>query len=431
MLDARNRRRALILADQGASSLSNVVVAVLVARAFPDETEQFAAFALAMLVFQFVVGCVRGFLYEPALSIYPDRPRVERMQIVPGYIGATLVVGAAAAAMVAAVAAAVGGIAGTALIALATVMPLVFVQDAWRYLFMIDKPGAALLADLTWLVSTCLLIAFLPARSEVAWYVIAWGIGGACGGLVATVVERASLGRLRWWSYVREHRELAWRFLSEYIAAQAGNYGALFVGGSVLGLAAYGALRAGTLYLGPLLTLQAAVILAALPEAVRLRARPDRLVRLVAGAVGAVAVPALAWTAVGVALPASLGEELFGPTWRETQGVLLPMGLAQVAAAAVAAALIGVRALDGTKGIGVQLRSAPLQLICPVAGAVFGDLQGFALGMVVGQTAAAILWWSTFRRLLARQRGGGMVNGLSPQAASVPGDTPVVSLDEI
>jgi hypothetical protein len=53
----QNRRRVLVLADQAASSLSNVVVAVLVARSFPDVIEPFAAFSLAIMVFQFLVGC--------------------------------------------------------------------------------------------------------------------------------------------------------------------------------------------------------------------------------------------------------------------------------------------------------------------------------------------------------------------------------------
>ena len=419
MADARNRRRALILADQAASSLSNVVVAVLVARSFPDETEQFAAFGLAMLVFQFLVGCVRGLLFEPALALYSARPRAERMGIVPEYLGATVVVGAAAAGLLAVVAVLVGGMGGSALLALAAVVPFVLMQDAWRYLFMVDRPGAALVTDLTWLVASCSAIVLVRGGPPVGWFVLAWGAGGAAGAVVATVLERGSLGRLRWWSYMRDHCALGWRFLTEYVTAQAGYYAALFACGSLLGLTAYGALRAGGLFLGPLSTLQAAVVLATLPEATRLRDEPDRLRRLVVGAAAAIALPTLAWTAVGMAVPESLGRGFFGPTWTETRRVLVQMGSAQVAMAVIAAALVGVRALDGTKGVGAQLRGLPFQLGWPLVGALIGGLVGFGVGMAVGQACAAGIWWRTFRRLVAARR-----TYLAGDGSAAPGPSP-------
>jgi O-antigen/teichoic acid export membrane protein len=425
-----NRRRVLVLADQAASSLSNVVVAVLVARSFPDETEPFAAFGLALIVFQFVVGCVRGLLFEPVLASYSDRPAAERMRVVPGYLGATIVVGLALLALLLAVALAVGGMAGSALSALAVVLPFVLVQDAWRYMFMIDRAGAALAIDLVWLAVSCAAILLAPDDAAVAWYVLAWGAGGAIGALVATGIGRRSLGRLRAWSYVRDHGDLAWRFFSEYLTAQAGNYAALFACGSLLGLTAYGAVRAGSLFLGPLLTLQAAVILAALPEATRLRDEPGRLRRLIVGAAAMVAIPALAWTAVGMLAPASFGRELFGPTWTETRRVLVPMGLAQVGLALIAAGLVGVRALDPTKGLGARLRSVPFQFVCPLVGAMVGDLVGFGVGMAIGQAVAATVWWRTFLRLLHLRP--------SARPAPFPSDTAVdtvtaelVTLDEV
>lgn len=431
MPTARNHRRTLVLADQAASSLSNVVVAVLVARSFPEETGPFAAFGLAMLVFQFLVGCVRGLLFEPALALYPDRSQPDRRRIVPGYLGATLLVGAVLGTGLAGLAVSVGGMAGSALLALAVVVPLVLVQDAWRYLFMVDRPGAALAVDLVWLATSCAAIVVVPDGPPVSRYVLAWGAGGAAGAMVATVLGRRALGRLRWWSYIHEHRELGWRFLTEYVTAQAGSYAALFASGSLLGLSAYGALRAGNLYLGPLLTLQAAVILAALPEAARLRDDPGRLRRLVVGASVVVAVPTLVWTTVGMLLPESLGRSVAGPTWSETREVLVPMGLAQVAMSVVAAALVGVRALDGTKGLGAQLRSVPFQLACPLAGALVGDLVGFGIGMVVGQSIAAGFWWRTFRRLLAgRRRSIAGDDRVTVAPAPTPGTVELATLDE-
>ncbi|HEY2998349.1 MAG TPA: hypothetical protein VGJ43_07225, partial [Acidimicrobiales bacterium] len=152
MAGRTHTRRVLVVADQAASSLSNVVVAVLVARSF-DTPEPFAAFSVAVVVFQFVVGCARGLVAEPMIQQHSAGPAENRRALVPDYLGAILVVGVAVAAVVALVAFAVGGLAGSALLALAVVLPLVLVQDAWRYMFMIDRPVLALLIDLIWLAA--------------------------------------------------------------------------------------------------------------------------------------------------------------------------------------------------------------------------------------------------------------------------------------
>lgn len=400
MPSPQNRRRALVLADQAASSLSNVVVAILVARSFPEDAEPFAAFSLAIMMYQFIIGCVRGLVSEPVLSLYSDRPSADRSSLIPSYLGATLTVAVAISVIVALASTVVGGMAGSALLALAIVLPFVLVEDAWRFMFIIDRPGAALLIDVVWLAFSCVAIVMAPGDVGVGWYVLAWGVGGGLGALVAIGLGRHSLGRLRAWSYIVEHRATGLRFLGEYVTAQAGNYIALLACGWILGLASYGAVRAGNFYFGPLFTLQAGVILSVLPEATRLRAQPDKLARLIHGATGIVGAATIAWTLVGLVLPASAGRALFGAAWEDASGILIPMGIAMLGMAMIAGGLVGVRALDGTKGLAARLRSIPFQVACPIAGAFVGDVLGFAIGMAIGQAVAAAVWWSTFRALL-------------------------------
>lgn len=403
MPSPQNRRRVLVIADQAASSLSNVVVAVLVARSFPDETEQFAAFTLALLVFQFLVGCVRALVFEPALALYSDRPARDRDALVPSYLGSTLTVGTTVAALVALTSLVVGGMAGSGLLALALVMPLVLIQDSWRYLFIIDRPAAALGIDLIWLAASCSAIVLLPSGAALSWYVMAWGGGGILGGVVATFLGRRALGRLQAWTYVVRHREHGLRFLGEVVTAQASNY-ALLSCGWILGLNAYGAVRAANFFFGPLMTLNAGLVMAMLPEAARLRNEPSRFTRVVYGATAAACGAAVAWTAVGLVLPDSVGSAFFGATWSRADDLLLPMGAAVVGMGVVSTALVGVRALDGTKGLGTRLRSLPFQVGCPIIGAFVGGIQGFAIGMAVGTAVSATIWARTFRRLFARQR---------------------------
>jgi hypothetical protein len=68
---AANRRRVLVLADQGISTLSNVVVAVIVARSLPPDG--FGAFGVATVAYLLVAGAGRALLGETLLSRYSHR----------------------------------------------------------------------------------------------------------------------------------------------------------------------------------------------------------------------------------------------------------------------------------------------------------------------------------------------------------------------
>jgi hypothetical protein len=83
------RRRALALADQGVSSLSNVVVAVLVARAFGGPAH-FGAFSLAMVAYQIVLGSLRALVGEPLLSLYSHETSGARRKLAADLHATTL-----------------------------------------------------------------------------------------------------------------------------------------------------------------------------------------------------------------------------------------------------------------------------------------------------------------------------------------------------
>lgn len=401
MPSAQSRRRVLVLADQAASSLSNVLVAVLVARSFPDETEPFAAFSLAVMVFQFTVGSVRGLIFEPELLLHGERSRHEARRILPSYLSATGLVGVAVSVAVAGTSVVVGGLAGAALLALSLVLPFILVQDAWRYVFITVHPGKALTIDLVWVATSCTAIVLVPNATAIGWYVVAWGAGGLLGAIVATVIGEVEWGRVRPVRYLVAHRSLGVRFLGEFATAQTGYFGALLSCGWILGLNAYGAVRGGFLYIGPLQMLAAGVLMATLPEARKARDDPDRVLTLVRGGNALVCLATVVWVSVGLVLPESVGEALIGATWNEAREVLVPLGITMIGMSIVSAALVGVRAFDGTQGLRTRLQSIPFQLLCPIAGAYLGGLDGFVIGMALGQAVGAGIWWTTFRRLLA------------------------------
>jgi hypothetical protein len=119
----RMRRRVLTMSDQAVSSLSNILAAVLVARAF-DSPEPFGAFGLAIVVYQLVLGVNRALVGEPLLSLYSHRDAAERDRVVPDLHGTSLGIALVASAGLAAISAALGGMAVSALLALAWVLPL-------------------------------------------------------------------------------------------------------------------------------------------------------------------------------------------------------------------------------------------------------------------------------------------------------------------
>lgn len=393
-------RRVLVVADQAASSLSNVLVAILVARSFPGETEPFAAFSLAVMVFQFTIGSVRGLVFEPELLLHGDRTDDQARAVIPSYLGATVVVGTVVAVGIALAGMLVGGMAGSALVALSLVLPLVLVQDAWRYVFMVHRPGAALVIDLMWVVSSCTAVVLAPDDVAVGWFVLAWGAGGILGAVVATVLGRPKLRVPAPLAYLRRHRDLGLRFLGEFGTAQIGTYVALLSCGWILGLTAYGAVRGAYLFVGPIQMLMAGVIMSGVPEARRMRDDPVHVLRLVRGGIALVAAASVLWVAIGLALPAAAGEALMGATWADARSVLVWLGITMIGMAVIAGALVGVRAFDGTKGLRARVQAIPFQLACPIAGAYIGGLVGFSIGLAVGQAVSAAIWWATFRVLL-------------------------------
>ena len=167
------------MVDQGVSGLSNVVVSVFVARSLSES--EFGAFSVAAIVAMLTMGVSRALIGEPLLSRFSAVAAEVRARLVPDMLGAALVVSVVVAAVVAVVGAVLGGQAGTALLALALVLPLIVVQDTWRYAFIVDRPAAALGVDVVWLAGVCVALPLAPGGAEAAWYVVAWGLAGGRG----------------------------------------------------------------------------------------------------------------------------------------------------------------------------------------------------------------------------------------------------------
>jgi O-antigen/teichoic acid export membrane protein len=393
------------MGDQAASGLSNVVVAILVARSVG--AAGFGAFGLAMVVYQLVVGLVRSLAGEPFLARHSHQAAATRAEAVPGLLGAAVTVAAAAAVVTAVAGAVTGGLAGSALVALAVVLPLVMVQDTWRFVFVVDRPAAALVIDLVWLVLVAAAMVAAPESASVAWYVVVWGLGGGVAAVVAALMGGVELRAVHPWRWLVETRHDGSRYVGDFLTAQASAQAAYLVLGAVSGLATLGAVRASHVFYGPLNTVHTGVYLAVVPDGAQLRGDRDRLHRLIVRTAAVLAGLAAAWMLVGVVMPDSIGEALFGSSWPGAEELMVPMGVSGIVGGVMAGGFFGIRSLGAAHAsLRARVLSAPGLFLLPVAGAVVGGAVGFVLGVAAGRVLGSVIWWSLFQRHLALGEAG-------------------------
>ncbi len=395
-----NQRRALVMADQGVSGLSNVVVSIFVARSLPSE--EFGAFGVASIVALLIMGVSRALIGEPLLSRFSRVTAAVRRRVVPDMLGAALVVSATAGLIVAVAGLAVGGDAGSALVVLTFVLPLIVVQDTWRYAFIVDRPAAALAVDLVWLGGVFVALPLAPAGAGAPWYVAAWGLTAGIGAVCGQVLGRSAVTHaphpFRW---LRENGDMGLRFLGEFGTGQAVGQSVLLGVGAIAGLEVLGAVRAAQTFFGPINTIHAGIFLALVPEGAQARDEPVRLRRLMMAASGLLATVAMAWTAVGLALPASAGAELFGASWIDARSLIGPMGLAMIAGSVATGGFAGLRALGAARAsLRARLETAPPQLVLPLGGTAVAAGGGYVVGYGLAHAASAAIYWTEFLRAL-------------------------------
>lgn len=387
------------MADQGVSSLSNVVVSIIVARSLPAEA--FGAFAVSTIVYLLVAGVARAFVGEPLLSRYANVPAEVRARLLPDVAGAGLVIGVGAGLVVAATAAVAAGAAGAVMLALAPLLPLLMVQDVLRYGLIVDRPGSALVIDVAWLAAVCIALPLAPAGVGAPWYVTAWGLAAGASVLVAAIREPHIVALPHPFRWFAANWSMGWRFFGEQLSSQAVTQVVLGGVGAVGGLGVLGSVRAAQVFYGPMNTVHSGIYLALVPEGAQARGDAGRLRRLMVAASAVLVGVAVLWTVMGVLLPARVGTQLFGSSWQEGQQLMLPMGLAMVAGAVSTGAFAGLRALAAAReSLRVKLRTLVPHAALPLVGTALAEGGGYAGGFALANLVAAVLYWTTFLRLV-------------------------------
>ena len=403
------RRLGWGVADQAVSSLTNFAVNIYIVRHLG--AVQYGAFALAYVTYGFVLQASRGLATDPLLVRYSGKDVPTWRRAVSSAAGTATLVGLVGGGLVLLMAAILSGPTRMAFLALGITLPLLMLQDSWRFAFFaLGRGSQAFLNDTVWAVGLVIALVYLryAGLSNVFWYVFAWGAAagmGAAGGLLQTRVLPKVSGAREWLS---RQRDLGFRYLVEGTSYSAAgllrNYGI----GLILGLTALGYIQAANTLMGPFQVILYGMALAALPEAIRILERSKRHMMLfcVFCSVGLTLV-ALAWgITLLVALPRGLGQWLLGPIWRPTYELVLPMTLFMMGGCVSAGAATYMRALGAARR---SVRAAIFTSISFLVGSLVGAAEGGAVGAVLGAAAASFLgsfvYWLQLRATLRETHG--------------------------
>jgi O-antigen/teichoic acid export membrane protein len=389
------------VADQAVSSLTNFAVSIYIVRALG--ATQFGAFSLAYVTYGFALNASRGLSTDPLMVRFSAVPVRTWRAAVGDCTGNALSVGLLTGCGTLAASLVLTGAARDAFVALGLTLPLLMLQDSWRYSFFAAGRGVhAFLNDSIWGVTLVPALILLKAsgHANVFTFTFAWGVtagaGAVAGIFQAKVLPRPGMA----WRWLRQHSDLGFRYLLEGTSSSFVQQVRTYSISAILGLAAVGYIQAAVTLMGPMTILNLGMGLVTIPEAARvLRRSPRKLPQFCALVSAGLAVAGLAWGAVLlVAVPRGLGAWLLHSSWHPVYPLILPQVFYLTAGAVAAGAGIGLHALGAAR---LSLRVALLGALLAVIGALIGSLEG-AAGTIWGMGIAtcvscAVAWWA-FRK---------------------------------
>lgn len=396
------------IGDQAISSLMSLAVGVVAARAL--SAHAFGGFALALAAYWICLGTSRALNSEPFVVRYSGSSPGDRT-VSRDTAGAAVVVGVALGLVLVGAGLAAPGSLGEALVAMGIVLPILLLQDCFRFIAFATRRGKiAFLGETAWALGLLVALVLLSILGihRVSAYALAWGGTAALGALV-TGIGLGVLPRPRnapaWW---RSQRDLASRYLGEFTALNGASQFSVYLIGWIAGLVAAGSLRGAWVLMGPMTTLFLGISLFAMPEGVVLAQRSDRsVVRFGRLLSATLSLAALTWAGVLMLLPDSVGRVLLGSSWNGAREVLPGVGLAMVATGLSTGPFIGLRAfVAARRSLRVRVMVAPLTLIGAGLGAVVAGARGGALGMAAAGWIALVYWQIQFAAELRERKKG-------------------------
>ena len=398
------RRLGWGVGDQAISSASNFVLGVVVARTLGPTG--FGAFSLAYLTYAFVLNASRGIATDPLVVRFSTGPQEAWRRAVAASSATATAAGVVAGALCLLAGLALSGEVRAGFVTLGLVLPLLMLQDSYRFAFFsAGHPARAFLNDLVWsvLMITALILLDIEDHANVVTCLLVFGLTAGVAALfgMAQCHIRPRPTQVRSW--IEDTRSLGVRYLVENVSIGGARQIRFFTLGAVASLAAVGQVRAAEILMGPFLVLLMGISQVAVPEAAQVVARsPRRLLAFCLALGGAQAGAAAAWVVgVLVLLPASLGQFALDELWEPALEVFPIVGLGMVLGGLEIGAAAGVRALGAARrSLRAQLANAALYVVGGTLGAVVGGAPGSCWGIVMATAVGATVWWVQLHRAL-------------------------------
>lgn len=386
--------------DQALSAVSNLGLSVVVARSV--SAQDFGAFAIAFVTFGIGIAVTKAVVGQPLQIRYSGESRLNQQTAAAEALGCAVLLGLAGSVVLGAVSVVAGPVVGSAMLALAVVLPALLVQDSCRMtMFAIGVPRQAALIDLVWVVVqfAAIFIALTRGNASMPALIGIWGGSAALSAVVGLALLRVRPRVIAGWAWLVEHRNLTHYLFAEYVLGLGAMQVAILLVGAIASASAVGALRAAQVLLGPLGIVGLALFQFAVPEVARSAARPQQLTRVALLLSSTLGVLTLVYGVVLLLLPDTIGVFLFGETWAGAQAVLVAMTLSSLASACAngpASVLYGMGQARAT--FRINLMKGPVLLVTVLIGTWWWGSIGAAVALAFTEIAVLPAWLVTLRR---------------------------------
>jgi O-antigen/teichoic acid export membrane protein len=391
----------LTVVDQGASSVSNFALALIVAH--HSSASALGVFAILTTTYVLSQGLVRSLSSDCLLTRSETDGALRTTYERAGYLAA-IVLSVAVTALVLAVSGLLPSSFTPPFIVFAIAFPLMACQDYARFVGISRyDPAYAIRLDVAWLV--LFLAAYVVLRhaglTTLPWLFGAWGGAGAVVGLRTLRAHLAARGRgglLRFWD--ESERGVGLRFAGQFMLVTSWTYFISYLLLFVLSLSAIGQFKLSQLALGPITVLLAGVQSALIALAAkRFQVDSHRALRFLAfGGAGAFVVTVV-WTALVYAAPVGAMTAVFGHTWPAARVIVPYAGLSVALSGVAGAATSGLRAMRAAgENLRLALVMVPFLFALCMGGAALYGTRGAAGGLAVAAAIYSLLgWWLLVR----------------------------------
>jgi hypothetical protein len=397
----------LTVIDQGASSVSNFALAIIVAHY--SDAKSLGVFALLTVTYILSQGLVRSMTSDCMLTRSETDDTVMSRFERAGYLSAFLT-SVALSLLVLAVSPFLPHDFSIPFVIFAVCFPFMALQDFSRFIGISrHDPAYSIRLDVAWVV--IFLVAFVLLKSadmaSLNWLWGAWTGAGAVVGLYTMRWHLARRGKdalLRFW--VESEKAVALRFAGNFMLTASWLYFIFYLLVFVISIEAVGQIKLAQLALGPILVLATGVqtaMISIVAKRFRVNVRKALLFCFFAGL--ATASLTAAWTALIYFLPVQRATQLFGPVWPQARQILPIVGLSFVLGGFSGIATAGLRAIRAaTANLWLAVAMLPLSFIPCVGGAALWGAAGFCWGLAFAFASYAVLGWIILLKQAHRYR---------------------------